>query len=153
MKKSIIVIIFLLALTICTSCAMSKNIIRSGSGDLVIECTIKGLFTDEYNNKTNFIRLYDDKTISTGTNDKIDNKYDVNPDDYQKIINYAFSPDFINLKEDLSDKRVADGSIQYITIYFEDGSSKKIGGANPSNRKFQKLYKMLNEVVEKGEEE
>ena len=141
------IILMSLLLLICCACGMSKNIIRSGNGDLVIEYKSSPVFTSSEYNNDYYIRLYDDKTISTGKGDKISTKVDVSDEDYQEIINYAFSNSFINLKEDLSDDSVMDGSSQYITLFFEDGTSKKYGGMNPTNKKFEKLYEMLYEAT------
>ena len=151
MKKIFVILILFLILSISSSCGMTKNVVRTGKGDLVIEYTSEAIFTDGKNKNVNFIRLYDDKTISIGTNEKIKTKKDVASEEYQEIINYAFSSKFINLKEDLSDKSVLDGSKQYITLFFEDGTSKKTGGVNPTNKTFQKLYDMLIEAIEREE--
>ena len=149
MKKKILII--LLLLLICCACGVTKNIIRSGKGDLVLEYTSSSAFGNASEKEVYFIRLYDDKTISTGYNDTIKNKIDVSDDDYQKIIDYAFSSSFTNLKEDLTDGRVMDGSSNYITLFFEDGTSKKYGGLNPTNKKFVKLYEMLEGLLEEEE--
>ncbi len=150
-KKVIISIVVLVLLFISTGCT-SKNIVRSGHGDMVLEYTSQSLYgTMEDSNNIYYIRLYDDKTINVGNNNT-NQKVDVDFETYQKIINYAFSSSFVNLNEDLSDKGVMDGSKQFITLYFEDGSSKKIGGNNPSNKSFKKLYKMLVEACEDLEE-
>ena len=151
-KKIILAVIFLLIVVVSSSCGMNKDLIRSGNGDLVIEFTSSPVFSSGEDNNENFIRLYDDKTISEGTNDKMHLKQDVSEEEYQKIINYAFSNSFVNLKEDLSDKSIMDGSCQYITLYFEDGTSKKYGGLNPTNKKFQKLHEMLIDALKMEEE-
>ena len=148
MKKTIKLFLIIFFTIVCSSCGMEKDIIRIGKGDLVIEYTSSPIFTNREDKIEYYIRLYDDKTISSGKD-----KYEVSNEDYQKIINYAFSPSFVNMKQDLTDDRVMDGSSRYITLHFEDGTSKKYGGLNPSDSKFLKLYKMLNEAVEKGEEE
>ena len=148
MKKKIIL---LLNIVFCTACNMSKEIIRVGNGNLVLEYNSYAIFSNTAKPNVYYIRIYDDKTISIGSNDELKLKKEIADEDYQKIVNYAFSSKFINLKEDLSDKSVMDGSYRYIILYNEDGTSKKYGGANPSNRTFLKLYDMLYELISNEE--
>ena len=110
---------------------------------------LKGVkvFTNSELNEGYYIRLYDDKTISVVNDGKMSDKKDVSDKVYQDIINYAFSSSFVNLKENLSDDKVMDGSSKYITLFFEDGTSKKYGGINPTNNKFEKLCEMLQEAL------
>ena len=145
MKKRLLLIVLLLL--ICCACGVGKDIVRTGKGNLIIEYSTVPVFTNSELNEGYYIRLYDDKTISVVNDGKMSDKQDVSDKVYQDIVNYAFSSSFVNLKENLSDDKVMDGSSKYITLFFEDGTSKKYGGINPTNNKFEKLCEMLQEAL------
>ena len=147
------IICLLLVLFLCSGCNIDKNIIRTGDGAVVLVYSSHPVFSSSENSNEYNITLYDDKTLSVSNYGKMSKKINVSDEDYQKIINYAFSSKFVNLKKDLTDDRVLDGSYNSIELYFEDGTSKKYGGYNPTNKTFLKLRDMLIKVLEKEGEQ
>ena len=63
-----------------------------------------------------------------------------------KIPFLAFSKKVLMLEgKDISNSMVLDGYYEYITIY-DNKKEIRIGGSNPSNKYFDKLERMLNDI-------
>lgn len=152
MKKRLIIIVpIILAIILCISLVLikpSSKEIKPNEG-LIIEYSTRPAFgTEEAMNNHYFIKLYSDKTLSYGyTKDNNEKKVTISENDYNKIVDLAYSDDFQSLDEDISDPMIADGARLDIKVYNSDNTVFKTGGLNPNNQLFNKLVIMLREQV------
>ena len=163
MKKSLIFLLVIITL-LFTGCDLKKNNdsnVSSGKNEktqptekkyeekkdgIVIEYTItvNGGSIEEVENYR-YIRLTADKKITWGRNKSgQEGSKELKQEEYNDIINLAFVESFKKIGNDISDKEVLDGSSQYVTVYYADGTSFRTGGLNPNNEKFKKLIDKLN---------
>ncbi len=146
MKK---IIIFILVLTLfITGCGKKKEkkvepvTSKYNLSGLVIEYSSASVMY--YNAPKYEVKLYADKYITYGYSDEEEfERVDLDDEDYDKIINYAFSDKFMNLSGNLTDPEVLDGSHSSITLYADNKVVKSIGGDNVSNRKYNRLVRLL----------
>ena len=61
--------------------------------------------------------------------------------EYQEIVNYLLSEEFLNLESDLSDD--ANGVISQLTVYYDNIPPIKIGGVGVTNKTYLELINML----------
>lgn len=67
--------------------------------------------------------------------------------EFNSIISIAFTKKFKSIRQDISDNTVLDGSSSYIILYYNDGTSFKVGGLNPNEEQFNKLVQKLNSLT------
>ena len=146
MRKIILLIVLLVLIIINVACDKKKNnnVVKEGKGDLIIEYTSS---PQELANTTYYIRIYDNKKVRYGMEgEKKDKRKTLSDQEYQDIINLAFSKKVLSLEgKDISNSMVLDGYFEYITIY-DNKKEIRIGGSNPSNKYFNKLVGMINGV-------
>ena len=145
MKK--LVILFLCLLCLCGCNSIIKEYKKDG---VVIEYSISptfGSMDDMINDKTTIV-LFSDKTIKYTKGKNKAQIFKLTDDEYDEIINYAFGVSFSSLDNDVSDDSIMDGNHEAITIYYEDGTEKTIGGNNPTNKKFNKLVSLLYKYLD-----
>lgn len=68
-------------------------------------------------------------------------------EEYNSIVNIAFSDEFKKLDKSVSNPDVMDGHSSHITVYYEDGTEFTTGGLNPSNKLYNKLRNKLGELA------
>ena len=61
--------------------------------------------------------------------------------EYQEIVNYLLSEEFLNLESDLSDD--ANGVISRLTVYYDNIPPITIGGVGVTNKTYLELINML----------
>ena len=91
------------------------------------------------------IKVYSDKTITYGydSSGKF-TKVELTDEQYDELIDYAFSSKILTLDEDISDNDSCDGGYSYIKLHFADNTTFKTGGLNPYNENYRKLVTMLS---------
>ena len=145
MKK--LVILFLCLLCLCGCNSIIKEYKKDG---VVIEYSSNpnfGSMDDIINYRTTIV-LFSDKTIKYTKGKNKAQIFKLTDDEYNEIINYAFGVSFSSLDNDVSDDSIMDGNHEAITIYYEDGTEKTIGGNNPTNKKFNKLVSLLYKYLD-----
>jgi len=145
MKK--LVILFLCLLCLCGCNSIIKEYKKDG---VVIEYSSNpnfGSMDDIINHKV-MLTLSSNKTIEYIKGKNKAQIFKLTDDEYNEIINYAFGVSFSSLDNDVSDDSIMDGNHEAITIYYEDGTEKTIGGNNPTNKKFNKLVSLLYKYLD-----
>lgn len=66
--------------------------------------------------------------------------------EYNELIELMFTESFKNIGSDVSDPRVMDGRSSYITLYYNNGETFKIGGSNPNNIQYRKVESKINSL-------
>ncbi len=95
-----------------------------------------------------YITLYADKRLVWGK--KISGEQGsktLSKKEFNSIISIAFTKKFKSIRQDISDNTVLDGSSSYIILYYNDGTSFKVGGLNPNEEQFNKLVQKLNSLT------
>lgn len=139
--------IILLLVGIVSGCG--KDIIREGNGDLIIEYNYGPTYgTKEDVENRYIINVYDNKTVEYGYKNDEKKTKDIDSETYQKLINEVFSDSFLKLDEDVSNTDIVDGGSSEVILHLEDGSTKKIGGANSTNKRYNKVEDMLKKLKE-----
>ena len=67
--------------------------------------------------------------------------------EFNSIISIAFTKEFKSIRQDISDNTVLDGSSSYVTLYYKDETSFKVGGLNPNEEQYNKLVKKLTNLA------
>jgi len=154
--KRILLILVIVATLILTGCSFKqenekkyqKKYAEKKDG-IILEYTssVNGGSIEETNNHY-YIRVSSDKKISWGSiiSGEKGNKQ-LSEEEYNSIVNIAFSDEFRKLDKDLTDPNVMDGHSTHITIYYEDGTEFTTGGLNPSNTLYNNLKNKLNELT------
>lgn len=90
------------------------------------------------------IKVYSDKTItySYDSSGKF-TKVELTDEQYDELIDYAFSSKILTLDEDISDNDSYDGGYSYVKLHFADNTTFETGGLNPYNGNYKKLVNML----------
>ncbi len=142
------IIICSLFITGCKS--KSKNLLEPAKeGEIIVydQSIAFGSQEDEYD--FYYIKVTADKQIIWGKAVSGEEGFKVlTEDEYQSLIDIAFSKNFKNMNSDISDKSVIDGYSAYITIYYSDGTVYEVGGLNPNSEKYNKLVKKLKSFTE-----
>ncbi len=117
--------------------------------DIVIEENKNGIVIEykEYRNdmaisddNTNYIVITSDKKITWGK----DESRLLTDSEYNELIKLAFTESFKSIGSDVTDPRVMDGRSSYITLYYNNGETFKIGGSNPSNTQYRIVENKIN---------
>lgn len=137
MKKILILICLVLFLTACTSKQTIKEESKEG---IVIQHFVRN--DNDLDNDYN-IEVYSDKKIvySYLSYDGFE-EIKLSDNQYEELINYAFSSKLLSLDENISSDK--SGVSSYVVLYFEDGTIFKTGGINPNNKNYKKVITMLN---------
>ena len=64
--------------------------------------------------------------------------------EYNELIKLSFTESFKSIGSDVTDPRVMDGRSSYITLYYNNGETFKIGGSNPSNTQYRIVENKIN---------
>lgn len=155
MKKYLVV--FVALLLVLTGCGKKKEEFKKpekiGNEDNVVlvyeisNGSVAGAPTTE-------TTVYKDKNMTIKHTNKMfeeensEKTITLSEQDYQKIIDFAFSEDFMTLDKDLTSELTEGGSVYYITIYY-DGTSHCVGGQNVKNETFDKLETIISECANK----
>ena len=146
--KKILVIILFLTISI-TGCGKKKEekvepvTSKYNLSGLVIKYSSSSVMIYNGDEHGYELKLYADKYITYGNYDEEEKRVDLTDEEYEEIINYAFSDKFMNLSGNLTDPNVLDGSHSSITLYADNKVIKSIGGDNVSNRKYNRLVRLL----------
>ena len=144
--KKLLLIVLLTSILLITGC---RSKIEPTTSDIVLEYTSSTNFgTLEDTQNYYYITVYADKKIISGRA-KEDNfkEKTLSDKDYNELIDLAFSSSFKDMGSNISDNSIMDGSSQYITVYYADGTSFKTGGLNPTKEEFTKVEEKLRELV------
>ena len=126
-----------------------SNLLPAAEGAIITYTSSPTYGTVEEINNYFMIEVYSDKSLRYGYyNDQDKMKISLNEDEYTEIIKLAFGNVFNNLADDISDKNIMDGSEVYISLFYSDGTSRKIGGINPRNTTFDRLVTLLLRYTE-----
>lgn len=119
----------------------------NGDGNMIIEYTEE---PQALMNSMRYIRIYDNKKVEFGRQESdVVRTKTISDEKYNEIINIAFSKKFLSLEgKDISDSRVLDGYFTYITVYTENSKGVRIGGSNPSQKTFNKLVRLIEDLKE-----
>lgn len=91
------------------------------------------------------IKVYSDKTITYSYDLKGNfERVKLTDEQYDELINYAFSSKILNLDKDISDNDSCDGGYSYVKLHFDDDTTFETGGLNPNNKDYRKLVTMLS---------
>ena len=146
MKKILIPILLLTVLSLITS-ACSSNNKKNTSNKLLIEYTKS---PQEMANSTYIIQIYANRKVKYGNKENKDYMtVDIEEKLFNHVLEIAYSKNINKLNgKDISDKKVLDGYLTYITIYNEKENKEiKIGGSNPKNKYFNELERLLSSCV------
>ena len=145
MKKLIVVLlVFVSFITIGCSKKNKKKeeVIDYNLSGLVIEYQSSSVMYADPSVYT--VKLYADKYITYGYSDEDDYiRVDLTDEEYEKIINFAFSERFLSLDHNLTDPNVLDGSHSSITLYADSKVLFSVGGDNVSNSRYNRLVRLL----------
>ncbi len=149
MKKYVVVILlFLLVITGCGKQGLPKQIGNQDGLVLVYEDSNISL----KNSPTYKISLYNDKRIISEYSEQ-GNSYIINlsEEDYQKILETAFSEKFLDLAKNITSMETEGGSTYSVTLYY-NGKTFTTGGQNIEEKEFIKLQELLVDMVKEEEE-
>ena len=123
--------------------------IKEGNGDLIIESLVGPSYgtVDEIENKY-IINVYNDKTIEYGYKSEEKTKKTLDEEVYKELIDEVCSSKFANLDKDVSNHNVMDGESSKIIVHYDD-EVKEILGSHSSNKEYNKVRKMLDDIVGK----
>ena len=143
MKKYIIVFAWLLILV--TGCIMNNDKIEKK--DLAADLIIAYRASSNYGTQDEpayEINVYADKYITYGYSN-LDGftTSELNDEEYQEIVDYIQSEEFLSLEKNLTDYSVSDGTNSSFTIYYLDGSTFYVGGTNVTNETYNGLVNLL----------
>lgn len=147
MKKVlfIILIMFFVAIGCSKTKQEEKDESKKLSNGLVLKYEI-GAMQGPEDGPVDEIELYANKLIIFRSSDLEGwSQKQLTEDQYQKIIDYIRSDEFLALKDYVNNNIVGDGYYHYISIYYEDGSIFKVGGQNFDNEVFLKLVYLLKQ--------
>ena len=143
-KLLVILLVFVSFITIgCSKKDKKKEeVIDYNLSGLVIEYKSSPVM---YANPSEYtVKLYADKYIIYGYSDEDDYiRIDLTDEEYEKIINFAFSERFLSLDHNLTDPNVLDGSHSSITLYADSKVLFSVGGDNVSNSRYNRLVRLL----------
>lgn len=149
--KKIFVVILILGTLLITGCkSKSSDLLQPATkGDIIVYNQNKLFSSLEEKNDYYYIKVTTDKKIVWGkaVSGKQGTK-ELSDKEYQSIIDMAFSKDFKNMSADISDNSISDGYSAYITIYYSDDTTFKVGGTNPNSEKYNNLVKELKSYTE-----
>ena len=144
MKKYLVVLLVIVSfITIgCRKKDTKEEVIDYNLSGLVIEYKSSPVMYADPSVYT--VKLYADKYITYGYSDEDDIiKIDLTDEEYEKIINFAFSDRFLSLNHNLTDPNVLDGSHSSITLYADSKVLFSVGGDNVSNSRYNRLVHLL----------
>ena len=144
MKKYLVVLLVIVSfITIgCRKKDTKEEVIDYNLSGLVIEYKSSPVMYADPSVYT--VKLYADKYITYGYSDEDDIiKIDLTDEEYEKIINFAFSDRFLSLDHNLTDPNVLDGSHSSITLYADSKVLFSVGGDNVSNSRYNRLVHLL----------
>ena len=146
MKKALVVVV-MVSVLLLTGCFSSK--LEPATSEKVLEYTRSSNYgTLEDTKNYYFITVYANKKIVSGRiNDTEYKEKTLTDKEYQEVMDLAFTSSFKNMGSDISDNSIMDGSSQYITLYYADGTTFKTGGLNPTKKEFTKVANKLEELV------
>ena len=144
--KRIIIITVLLLLVITSFGCKKKEKMKDEAGHLIVAYkTYPFDRNSEDMDNYPYVKIFSDRKVEWGYGDGIIVNYtSIDKDLYDNIVSLAFSDTFTSLKGDISDNPGDD--YRYITIYYENGSSKTIGGAGPINETFLELEDRISKI-------
>lgn len=148
MKKYLVILIAaLLVLTGCGKKEEKVNGKKIGNTDgLVLK--YESIAGSVVGSPTDRILIYKDKKmILEHTNDAYAEEnssltIDLTEQQYQDVIEIAFSEKFLGLAKDLTSMETAGGLVNYITVYYDD-TSFTTGGQHITNTTFNSLEELL----------
>lgn len=144
MKKSLIILVLLLVVIV--GCGKKEEKFEKpekiGNSDGLV-LVYEDIRASVKNSPKHIISLYSDKrlVIETTNLDGFQEKH-LSDREYQEIIDFAFSKEFMTLNKDLTFKETEGGTTSYITIYY-DSTSRRVGGENVKNGTFSELINLL----------
>lgn len=143
MKKYLIVILCLIALLTGCSTKETKSLVEKKLSDGLIlsyQANTSGLESEPYYE----IKVYAGKYITYGYSN-LDGFSEVKLTDeqYQEIVNYIESKEFLSLDNDISNNNAVSEKYSRIVIYYNDYTNLSIGGTNISDETYLGLVSLL----------
>ncbi len=154
MKKVLIfVAVALLLITGCGKKEEEKRPKKIGNADGIV-LKYRSIVGSVAGSPTSIITIYTDQRMVLEHTDKsveeanTSKTITLTDQQYEEVINMAFSKEFLNLPEDLTTMETAGGSVEYITVYYDD-TLFQVGGQYIKNSTFTKLEDLLLSYREK----
>ena len=143
MKRYLVVIVCLL--TLVTGCLSNKDnsLVKKELSDetiLTYKSGESGIESGDYD----IINVYADKHITYGhSTSKSLLNINLTDEEYQKIVNYIESDDFLSLSTDISNPNEEKNNYSQIVVYYNNYTNFTVGGTNIDNEIYLGLVELL----------